>query len=38
MASDPGRRLVLGRDIRDDGTPYDYVAGAPTAYNDNTWR
>jgi uncharacterized protein YcfJ len=37
MASDPGRRLVLGRDVRDDGTPYDYVAGAPTAYN-NTWR
>jgi uncharacterized protein YcfJ len=37
MASDPGRRLVVGRDIRDDGTPYDYVAGAPTAYND-TWR
>lgn len=36
MASDPGRRLVLGRDIRDDGTPYDYVAGAPTASND--WR
>jgi uncharacterized protein YcfJ len=23
MASDPGRRLLLGRDIRDDGTPYD---------------
>lgn len=37
MASDPGRRLVVGRDIRDDGTPYDYVAGAPTAYNE-TWR
>ena len=37
MASDPRRRLVLGRDIRDDGTPYDYVVGAPTAYND-TWR
>ena len=36
MASDPGRRLVLGRDIRDDGTPYDYVAGAPTAYYDNS--
>jgi uncharacterized protein YcfJ len=35
MASDPGRRLVLGRDIREDGTPYDYVAGAPTAYDPN---
>ncbi len=33
MASDPGRRLVLGRDVREDGTPFDYVAGAPTAYN-----
>ena len=36
MASDPGRRLVLGRDIRDDGTPYDYVAGQPAAYNDDS--
>lgn len=36
MASDPGRRLVLGRDIRDDGTPYDYVTQAPTASNE--WR
>jgi uncharacterized protein YcfJ len=35
MASDPGRRLVLGRDIREDGTPYDYASGAPTAYNEN---
>ena len=31
MASDPGRRLVLGRDIRDDGTPYDYAS----TYNAN---
>ena len=36
MASDPGRRLVLGRDIRDDGTPYDYAAGASSASND--WK
>src|SRR5258708_1418399 len=33
MASDPGRRLVLGRAIREDGTPYDYASGPPTAHN-----
>jgi uncharacterized protein YcfJ len=39
MSSDPGRRLVLGRDIRDDGTPYDYVADTTTySYNEPTWR
>ena len=46
MASDPGRRLMLGRDIRDDGTPFDYAAST-TTYSyaepsaepyDNTWR
>jgi len=39
MSSDPGRRLVLGRDIRDDGTPYDYVADSSSySYNEPTWR
>jgi uncharacterized protein YcfJ len=35
MRSDPGRTLMPGRDIREDGTPYDYVPGAPTAYDPN---
>ena len=26
MSRDPGRRLVLGDDVRSDGTPYDSVA------------
>ena len=30
MASDPGRRLVLGRDIREDGTPYTYADNSTT--------
>lgn len=43
MASDPGRRLMPGRDIRDDGTPYDYAASTTTysyaePYDDDPWR
>ncbi len=46
MNSDPGRRLVPGRDIRDDGTPYGnapYAAGetlrcdAPSAADRPSW-
>ena len=42
MASDPGRRLMPGRDIRDDGTPYDYTPSTSTySYAEpyqNDWR
>ena len=35
MNSDPGNRLVLGRDIREDGTPYDFVANSTyNVYNE----
>jgi uncharacterized protein YcfJ len=38
MGSDPGRRLVLGRDIRDDGTPYEYTTDVlHNAYNDPSY-
>ena len=33
MDHDPGRRLALGREIRDDGTPFDAYA-----YSDSRWR
>jgi uncharacterized protein YcfJ len=37
MSSDPGRRLQLGRDIRDDGSPMD--APAPSySYSQPYWR
>ena len=34
MAADPGRRLLVGRDIRDDGTPFE-VASNP--YNEGAY-
>jgi hypothetical protein len=38
MGSHPGRRLVLGRDIRDDGTPYEYTTDVlHNAYNDPSY-
>ena len=36
MSRDPGRRLVLGDDVRSDGTPYDSVASYSTP--SYSWR
>jgi hypothetical protein len=39
MQIDPGQTLVLGREIREDGTPYDYIAdNTRSAYNDPRLR
>ena len=32
MAADPGRRILIGRDVRDDGTPFDPVSGTYAPY------
>ncbi len=32
MNADPGRRLVIGRDVRDDGTPFDVASGTYAPY------
>lgn len=33
MSADPGRRLLVGRDIRDDGTPFQYATESASACN-----
>jgi uncharacterized protein YcfJ len=41
LAQDPGRRLRVGEQIRDDGTPFDSVASYSTpsyGYTDPRWR
>jgi uncharacterized protein YcfJ len=41
MDHDPGRRVALGREIRDDGTPFDSTTGYygdNRDYRDNRWR
>jgi uncharacterized protein YcfJ len=37
MSSDPGRRLLVGRDIREDGSPMD-SAPASYSYSQPYWR
>lgn len=35
---DPGSRLALGRDVRDDGMPFDSSVASSTPYYENRWR